>query len=232
MAQHPGPARAGGPGSRCRRWRGPAPRRGIGTCSPPRAVEHLLDRGPRPAHPRPEGEHQTARAHLGEARRRGRRRDDRRRRWPGARRHHAPGRDSSTAPRRSPRSSARRPVGARLAEAHQVLILNDARVGVEVDGRCETGRDVVVGPARRRFVRRSAPLVTLGSSFMRISTSTPAGRRRHPDPHPAQEVHGEPGRVVRFIGFVAEDRELIAAPDRRGDRRRLQRLEMRRAVEH
>ena len=61
---------------------------GVGLISPAAAPRHLLDRGPRAAHPRPE-ERQPGGPRAREARRRGRRRHGRGRRLEGARRRRA-----------------------------------------------------------------------------------------------------------------------------------------------
>ena len=65
-----------------------------------------------------------------------------------------------------------------LAEAHQVLLMNDlrSRVVVEVDGQLKTGRDVIVGAllGAEEFGFATAPLVALGCVMMRPATSTPA----------------------------------------------------------
>ncbi len=81
---------------------------GVGLISPAAAPRHLLHRGPRPAHPRPE-ERQPVGAGARQARRRGRRRHGRRRASP--RRTptwcSSPATTAAPAPRRSPRSSTR-----------------------------------------------------------------------------------------------------------------------------
>src|SRR5205823_10936958 len=59
-----------------------------------------------------------------------------------------------------------------LAEAHQVLLLNDlrSRITVETDGQLKTGRDVVVGAllGAEEFGFSTAPLVALGCIMMRV----------------------------------------------------------------
>ena len=117
MAQGAKPGEGGQlPGSKVYPWiakmRHATP--GVGLISPAAAPRHLLHRGPRPAHPRPQ-EREPPRARLGEARRRGGGRHHRRRRRQGPRR-----RGAHLRPRRRHRRLAahlhqarRHPLGAR-----------------------------------------------------------------------------------------------------------------------
>jgi glutamate synthase (ferredoxin) len=97
-----------------------------------------------------------------------------------------------------------------LAEAHQVLLLNDlrSRITVEVDGQLKTGRDVVVGAllGAEEFGFATAPLVSLGCLMMRachlntcpvgVATQSPDLRKR---------FTGDPQHVVNFMTFVARE---------------------------
>ncbi len=59
-----------------------------------------------------------------------------------------------------------------LAEAHQVLVLNNlrSRIVVETDGQLKTGRDVVIGAllGAEEFGFSTAPLVAVGCVMMRV----------------------------------------------------------------
>jgi glutamate synthase (ferredoxin) len=97
-----------------------------------------------------------------------------------------------------------------LAEAHQVLLLNDlrSRITVEVDGQLKTGRDVVIGAllGAEEFGFATAPLVSLGCLMMRachlntcpvgVATQSPELRKR---------FTGDPQHVVNFMTFIARE---------------------------
>src|SRR5450759_3011095 len=95
-----------------------------------------------------------------------------------------------------------------LAEAHQVLLMNDlrSRVAIEVDGQMKTGRDVVVGAllGAEEFGFSTAPLVTLGCVMMRAChlNTCPVGIATQ-DPELRQRFNGDPQSVVNFMNFVA-----------------------------
>ncbi len=128
-----------------------------------------------------------------------------------------------------------------LAETQQVLVLNDlrSRVRLQVDGKMQTGRDVVVAAllGAEEFGFSTAPLVAMGCVMMRkchlntcpvgIATQNPELRRR---------FQGQPEHVIRYFFFVAEQvRELMAQLGfRTMDEMigRVDRLEMRQAHEH
>ncbi len=128
-----------------------------------------------------------------------------------------------------------------LAETQQVLVLNDlrSRVRLQVDGKMQTGRDVVIAAllGAEEFGFSTAPLVALGCLMMRkchlntcpvgIATQNPELRRR---------FQGQPEHVIRYFFFVAEQvRELMAQlgfrtmDDMIG---RVDRLQMRRLEDH
>jgi glutamate synthase (NADPH/NADH) large chain len=104
-----------------------------------------------------------------------------------------------------------------LAEAQQVLVMNDLRrrVRLQVDGQLKTGRDVVFAAllGAEEFGFATAPLVALGCIMMRkchlntcpvgVATQDPELRRRFP---------GKPEHVIHYLWFVAEEvRALLAS---------------------
>ena len=128
-----------------------------------------------------------------------------------------------------------------LAEAHQVLLMNDlrSRIVVEVDGQLKTGRDVVIGAllGAEEFGFATAPLVSLGCVMMRVchKNTCPVGVATQ-DPELRARFAGDPEHVVNFMRFIAQEvREHMA---RLGFRTidemvgRSDRLEMRPAVDH
>ena len=159
------------------------------------APRHLLDRGPRAAHPRPQ-ERQPAGPRAREAGVRGRRRHRRRRRGQGARRRRPRSRATTAAPapRRSPRSSTRaRPWELGLAETQQTLLLNGLRdrVVVQTDGQLKTGRDVVIAAllGAEEFGFATAPLVVMRlRDDARLPPRHLPGRRRDAEPGAARAV--------------------------------------------
>ena len=112
-------------------------------------------------------------AHLGQARLRGRRRHRRRRRRQGAADHVTiAGYDGGTGA--SPLTSIKHaglPWELGLAETQQTLVLNGlrGRIAVQVDGRLQTGRDVVIAAmlGADEFGFATAPLVAAGCIMMR-----------------------------------------------------------------
>jgi len=103
-----------------------------------------------------------------------------------------------------------------LAEAHQVLLLNDlrSRIVVETDGQLKTGRDVVVAAllGAEEFGFATAPLVVLGCVMMRVChLNTCAVGVATQDPRLRARFTGNPDHVVHFMRFVAQEvRELMA----------------------
>ena len=96
-----------------------------------------------------------------------------------------------------------------LAETQQVLVMNDlrSRIRVQVDGKLQTGKDVVVAAllGAEEFGFSTAPLVALGCIMMRkchlntcpvgIATQNPELRRK---------FEGTPEHVINYFFFVAE----------------------------
>ncbi len=128
-----------------------------------------------------------------------------------------------------------------LAEAHQVLVINNlrSRVALETDGQLKTGRDVVIAAllGAEEFGFSTAPLIALGCIMMRVChlNTCPVGVATQ-DPQLRKEFTGEPEHVVNFMRFIAmEVRELMAHLGYRSFYKmvgRSERLEMRRAVDH
>jgi glutamate synthase (ferredoxin) len=128
-----------------------------------------------------------------------------------------------------------------LAEAHQVLVLNDlrSRITVEVDGQLKTGRDVVIGAllGAEEFGFATAPLVVLGCIMMRAChlNTCPVGVATQ-DPRLRARFTGDPAHVENFMRFIAQEvREYMAALGfRKLDEMvgRSEHIEMRRAVDH
>jgi glutamate synthase (NADPH) large chain len=128
-----------------------------------------------------------------------------------------------------------------LSEAQQVLVMNDlrSRIRVQVDGKLQTGRDVMIGAllGAEEFGFSSAPLVALGCIMMRkchlnvcpvgIATQNPELRKK---------FAGQPEHVIRFFFYVAEEvRELLSQLGFRTLEEavgRVDRLEVKNALEH
>jgi glutamate synthase domain-containing protein 3 len=128
-----------------------------------------------------------------------------------------------------------------LAETQQVLVMNDlrSRIRVQVDGKLQTGRDVIIGAllGAEEFGFSTAPLVSMGCIMMRkchlntcpvgIATQNPVLRRK---------FEGTPEHVINYFFFVAEEvREWMS---KLGFRKmeemigRVDMIEMRGAVDH
>ncbi len=128
-----------------------------------------------------------------------------------------------------------------LSETQQVLVMNDlrSRIRVQVDGKLQTGRDVMIGAllGAEEFGFSTAPLVALGCIMMRkchlnvcpvgIATQDPALRKK---------FTGQPEHVIRYFFYVAEEvRELLAQLGFRTLEEavgRVDRLEVKEAVDH
>jgi glutamate synthase (NADPH) large chain len=128
-----------------------------------------------------------------------------------------------------------------LAETQQVLVMNDlrSRIRVQVDGKLQTGRDVVIGAllGAEEFGFSTAPLVAMGCIMMRkchlntcpvgIATQNPALRKK---------FEGTPENVINYFFFVAEEvREWMSKLGfRRMDEMigRVDVIEMRGAIDH
>ena len=105
-----------------------------------------------------------------------------------------------------------------IAEAHQVLVMNElrGRVRLQVDGGLRTGRDVVIGAllGAEEFGFSTAPLIAAGCVMMRVChlNTCPVGIATQ-DPELRRRFTGTPEHVVRYFLFVAEQvRELMAQP--------------------
>ena len=128
-----------------------------------------------------------------------------------------------------------------LAETQQVLVMNDlrSRIRVQVDGKLQTGRDVVIAAllGAEEFGFSTAPLVALGCIMMRkchlntcpvgIATQNPVLRKK---------FEGTPEHLINFFFFIAEEvREWMSKLGfRTMDEMigRVDMLEMRGAIDH
>jgi glutamate synthase domain-containing protein 2/glutamate synthase domain-containing protein 1/glutamate synthase domain-containing protein 3 len=96
-----------------------------------------------------------------------------------------------------------------LAEAQQVLLLNDlrSRIRVQTDGKLQTGRDVVIAAllGAEEFGFATMPLVTMGCIMMRkCHLNTCAVGIATQDPVLRARFAGKPEHVVNFFFFIAE----------------------------
>lgn len=103
-----------------------------------------------------------------------------------------------------------------LAETHQTLVLNKLRdrIVVETDGKLMTGRDVVIAAllGAEEYGFSTAPLVVLGCVMMRVChlDTCPVGVATQ-NPELRKKFMGDPGHVVNFMRFIAQEvRELMA----------------------
>jgi glutamate synthase domain-containing protein 2/glutamate synthase domain-containing protein 3 len=128
-----------------------------------------------------------------------------------------------------------------LAETQQVLVMNDlrSRIRVQVDGKLQTGRDVVIAAllGAEEFGFSTAPLVAMGCIMMRKChlNTCPVGIATQ-NPELRKKFDGQPEHVINFFFFIAEEvREWMA---KLGFRKmtdmigRVDMLEMRAAIEH
>jgi glutamate synthase (NADPH/NADH) large chain len=128
-----------------------------------------------------------------------------------------------------------------LSETQQVLVMNDlrGRIRVQVDGKLQTGRDVMIGAllGAEEFGFATAPLVAMGCIMMRKChlNMCPVGiATQHPELR--KKFAGAPEHVIRFLFFVAEEvRELLSQLGLRTLNEAVGRvdcLEMKEVVEH
>jgi glutamate synthase (NADPH) large chain len=103
-----------------------------------------------------------------------------------------------------------------LAEAQQVLLLNDlrSRIRVQTDGKLQTGRDVVIATllGAEEFGFATTPLIAMGCIMMRKChlNTCPVGIATQ-DPVLRKHFAGQPEHVINFFFFIAEQvRELMA----------------------
>ena len=96
-----------------------------------------------------------------------------------------------------------------LAEAHQVLVMNDlrGRIRLQTDGKLQTGRDVTIAAllGAEEFGFSTAPLVAMGCIMMRKChlNTCPVGIATQ-DPALRAKFQGTPENVVNFFFFIAE----------------------------
>src|SRR5690606_18900161 len=128
-----------------------------------------------------------------------------------------------------------------LAETQQTLVLNElrGRIAVQVDGGLRTGRDVAIGAllGADEFGFSTAPLIASGCIMMRKChlNTCPVGVATQ-DPVLRARFTGQPGHVINYFFFVAEELRGIMA--KLGFRKveemvgRVDFLDMRQAVDH
>ena len=103
-----------------------------------------------------------------------------------------------------------------LAEAQQVLVMNDlrGRVRLQADGKLQTGRDVAVAAllGAEEFGFSTAPLIAMGCIMMRKChlNTCPVGIATQ-DPVLRAKFDGAPEHVINYFFFVAEQVRQIMA---------------------
>jgi glutamate synthase domain-containing protein 3 len=103
-----------------------------------------------------------------------------------------------------------------LAEAHQVLVMNDlrSRIVVQTDGQIRTAKDVVVATllGAEEYGIATASLVVMGCIMMRKChlNTCPVGVATQ-DPELRKKFTGQPEHVVNYFFMLAEEvREVMA----------------------
>jgi len=96
-----------------------------------------------------------------------------------------------------------------LAEAQQVLLLNDlrGRIRVQTDGKLQTGRDVVIAAllGAEEFGFATTPLITMGCIMLRkCHLNTCSVGIATQDPELRKKFTGQPEHVINFFFFIAE----------------------------
>jgi len=96
-----------------------------------------------------------------------------------------------------------------LAETQQVLLLNDlrSRIRVQVDGKLQTGRDVVIGAllGAEEFGFATTPLIAMGCVMMRkCHLNTCSVGIATQDRELRKQFQGQPEHVINFFFFLAE----------------------------
>jgi glutamate synthase domain-containing protein 2/glutamate synthase domain-containing protein 1/glutamate synthase domain-containing protein 3 len=96
-----------------------------------------------------------------------------------------------------------------LAEAQQVLLLNDlrSRIRVQTDGKLQTGRDVVIAAllGAEEYGFATMPLISMGCIMMRkCHLNTCAVGIATQDPVLRSRFTGTPEHVINFFFFIAE----------------------------
>ena len=103
-----------------------------------------------------------------------------------------------------------------LSETQQVLVMNDlrGRIRVQVDGKLQTGRDVVIGAllGADEFGFATMPLIAMGCIMMRKChlNTCPVGIATQ-DKQLRKKFAGKPEDVINFVFFVAEEARKIMA---------------------
>jgi len=128
-----------------------------------------------------------------------------------------------------------------LAEAHQVLVMNDlrGRIVVQTDGMIRTAKDVVIATmlGAEEYGIATASLVVIGCIMMRKChlNTCPVGVATQ-DPELRKKFTGQPEHVVNFFFMLAEEiRELMATLGFRTIDEmvgRVDRLDTRAAIDH
>ena len=128
-----------------------------------------------------------------------------------------------------------------LSETQQVLVMNDlrGRIRVQVDGKLQTGRDVVIGAllGADEFGFSTMPLIAMGCIMMRKChlNTCPVGIATQ-NKELRKKFEGTPEHVVNFFFLIAEEVRQIMA--RLGFRNfkdmigKVDRLDVREAVNH
>jgi glutamate synthase domain-containing protein 2/glutamate synthase domain-containing protein 3 len=96
-----------------------------------------------------------------------------------------------------------------LAEAQQVLLLNDlrSRIRVQTDGKLQTGRDVVIAAllGAEEFGFATTPLIAMGCIMLRkCHLNTCSVGIATQDPDLRKKFSGTPEHVINFFFFIAE----------------------------
>ena len=128
-----------------------------------------------------------------------------------------------------------------VAETQQVLVANDlrGRIVVQTDGQLKTGRDVAIAAllGAEEFGMATAALIVNGCIMLRkCHLNTCSVGIATQDPELRKRFAGQPGHLVNYFYFVAEElREIMAELGFRTVAEmvgRVDRLETRRAVDH
>ncbi len=108
------------------------------------------------------------------------------------------------------------PMELGIAEAQQVLVMNDlrGRIRVQTDGQLKTGRDVVVAGmlGADEFGFATTALITMGCILLRkCHLNTCSVGIATQDKELRKRFAGQPGHVINFFTFIAEEvREIMA----------------------
>ena len=108
------------------------------------------------------------------------------------------------------------PMEIGIAEAQQVLVMNDlrGRIRVQTDGQLKTGRDVVIAGmlGADEFGFATTALISLGCILLRkCHLNTCSVGIATQDKELRKRFAGQPGHVVNFFTFIAEEvREIMA----------------------